>query len=41
MRSTSSVIKQLTGVDYVECMITHSMIPDAGSRGIQPVFAKS
>ena len=27
LRSTSSVIKQLTGVDYIECMITHSMIP--------------
>ena len=41
LRSTSSVIKQLTGVDYVECMITHSMIPDAGAVVVSNQFLQN
>ena len=41
LRSTSSVIKQLTGVDYIECMITHSIIPDAGAVVISNRFLQN
>ncbi len=41
LRSTSSVIKQLTGVDYIECMITHSMIPDAGAVMVSKQFLQN
>lgn len=41
LHSTSSVIKQLTGVDYIECMITHSMIPDAGAVMVSKQFLQN
>lgn len=31
LRGTSAVIKQSTGVDYIEFMITNSIVPDAGA----------
>ena len=39
--STSLEHKQLTGVDYIKCTITHSIIPDAGAVVVSNRFLQN
>lgn len=41
LRSISSVIKQPTGVDYIECMITHNIVPDVGAVMVSNQFLQN